>query len=258
MSPLLHPFDTLRVLSRSVTLAYPDESLAERLATLAREPIHAEGFMPFQNHWSHAPGDVRAERVREHLARSREEVTPDDWSLPMVVLNEHREVIGCQSLTARGFGLMGTLTTGSWLASRHQGRGYGTLMRRAALALAFSGLHAAKAHTVARADNTASLRVTEKIGYRKVAEGTHVYLGEEVPTVGYEMTRDQWPKSPGHLSPVLAGTYRARAYLGIELPSRTKDRDPLLVLSPKNPLVYATLPRRRKFANPDQGLDNPR
>lgn len=243
----LHPFDTLRVLSRSVTLAFPDRHLVEKLAELACEPIHDAGYMPFQNHWSNAPGDVRSERMREHVATAKAESTPDNWSLPLAVLNENREVVGCQSLTARGYGLLGTVNTGSWLALRHQGKGYGTLMRRAALALAFTGLLAGKAQTVARVDNHASLRVTEKLGYRKVATGSHVYLDEEVATVGYELTRSQWPDSPGYLNPVLVGAARVCDHLGIELPSRDKPR----------PRKHAIVPHLRAGALP-KGLDNPR
>ncbi len=58
------------------------------------------------------------------------------------------------------------IDTGSWIGLRHQGRGIGTEMRAAVLQWAFDHLGATQARSAAFVDNVASLRVSEKLGYR--------------------------------------------------------------------------------------------
>jgi RimJ/RimL family protein N-acetyltransferase len=59
------------------------------------------------------------------------------------------------------------VATGSWMGLRHQGRGIGTEMRAAVLAFAFDHLGAVRARSAAFVDNHASMRVSEKLGYRR-------------------------------------------------------------------------------------------
>ena len=67
--------------------------------------------------------------------------------------------------------------TGSWLGLRHQGRGIGTEMRAAVLLFAFDHLGATRARSAAFVDNPASLRVSEKLGYRPDGTETIVRRG---------------------------------------------------------------------------------
>ena len=56
--------------------------------------------------------------------------------------------------------------TGSWLGLAHQGKGIGTVMRRAICAFAFDHLDAEEVTSGAFTDNAASLAVSRKVGYR--------------------------------------------------------------------------------------------
>jgi len=73
--------------------------------------------------------------------------------------------VGVQDLTAHDFAARRSVLTGSWLGRDVQGRGLGTEMRAAALALAFDGLHALEATSGFIDGNRASARVSEKLGY---------------------------------------------------------------------------------------------
>ena len=78
--------------------------------------------------------------------------------------------IGIQELRATGFATLRTVETGSWLGRAFQGKGIGTEMRAAVLALAFDGLGAEVATSGAIDGNAASRRVSEKLGYEPNGE----------------------------------------------------------------------------------------
>ena len=75
------------------------------------------------------------------------------------------------------------MQTGSWLGLRHQGRGIGTEMRAAVLSFAFDHLGAVRARSAAFVDNPASLRVSEKLGYRPDGTATIVRRGQATTDV---------------------------------------------------------------------------
>jgi len=93
---------------------------------------------------------------------------------------------------ARSFSVRRTVVTASWMGRAYQGRGYGTEMRAAVLALAFEGLGAEVAESGYLEGNAASAGVSAKLGY--------VDNGEEVRAVGRERVvehrlkvgRDTW------------------------------------------------------------------
>jgi RimJ/RimL family protein N-acetyltransferase len=74
-------------------------------------------------------------------------------------------VVGTQDLSGADFAVVREVSTGSWVGLRYQGRGIGTVMRSAVLALAFDGLGAEFATSNAFTDNQASLAVSRKLGY---------------------------------------------------------------------------------------------
>ena len=75
-------------------------------------------------------------------------------------------MIGTQGMMAVDFAVTREFRTGSWLGLRHQGHGLGTEMRAAVLLLGFDHLGATRARSDAFVDNAASLRVSERLGYR--------------------------------------------------------------------------------------------
>ena len=109
-------------------------------------------------------------------ARSR--LTPSDWNVNFLVRHQDR-VIGTQGLSAKNFAITQEVSSGSWLGSAHQRLGFGTEMRAAVLLLAFDHLGATTARSGAYVDNPASLRVSERLGYR--ADGASTWARRGVP-----------------------------------------------------------------------------
>jgi RimJ/RimL family protein N-acetyltransferase len=112
----------------------------------------------------------------------RSRLTPSDWSINFLV-RQQGQVIGTQSMDAREFAITREVSTGSWLGMAHQRQGFGTEMRAAVLLLAFDHLGALTARSGAYPDNAASLRVSEKLGYRPDGTSSHVRRGERVTEI---------------------------------------------------------------------------
>jgi RimJ/RimL family protein N-acetyltransferase len=147
-----------------------DEGLFE-LADEARRGVHPPELMPFLTAWTDDDPENRAlSTVRWHWEK-RAALRPESWSLQFLVRLDGR-VVGTQALGATDFAVTRGVHTGSWLGLRHQRRGIGTEMRAAVLMFAFDHLGATHARSAAFVDNPASLRVSEKLGYRP--DGTQI------------------------------------------------------------------------------------
>lgn len=160
------PLYGLRLTTPRLELRLPDVELLDRLATVAANGVHAPTSMPFTVPWTDAEPEDRARGVFQHVLRSIAEWRPDAWTLSLAVTHDGK-VIGRQDLSADGFPVLKEVETGSWLGLAHQGKGFGTEMRAAALHLAFDGLGAGSATSAAMADNPRSLGVSRKLGYRQ-------------------------------------------------------------------------------------------
>lgn len=141
-----------------------DEGLLE-LASLAVRGVHPPEVMPFTTAWTdQEPAEMVRTTMQWHWA-ARAALRPGDWSLHFLVRRDGI-VVGTQSLVAGGFAVTREVRTGSWLGTAHQRRGTGTEMRAAVLLFAFDVLDALTARSTAFTDNTASLRVSDRLGYR--------------------------------------------------------------------------------------------
>ena len=134
------------------------------LGALAAEGVHDPAAMPFHVPWTDLEPPARARSVLQWQWRQWAELTPQRWSLGLVV-SAGGEVLGVQEVSGRDFAVTREVGTGSWLGRRHHGRGIGTEMRAAVLHLAFVGLGAEYATSGAFVDNHASLGVSRKLGY---------------------------------------------------------------------------------------------
>ncbi len=151
--------------------------------------------MPFRIPWTDGigqPGFVDG-FVAFHR-QQRDEWQPERWHLLLGVW-AGAEPLGSQGLNGDEFASRRTAETGSWLGQRHQGRGYGTEMRAAMLALFFDGLHGEAATSGALDGNVASARVSTKLGYVTAGEGTVAPRGVPVRQQLYRLERAQW-RSP--------------------------------------------------------------
>jgi RimJ/RimL family protein N-acetyltransferase len=145
-------------------LRLPSLDQLAALGELAGRGVHDPALMPFTVPWTDLPPDERARSVLQWAWKQWGALTPQRWSLPLVVL-AGGEVVGTQEVSAVDFAVLREVETGSWLGRAHHGRGIGTEMRAAVLHLAFEGLGAVSARSAAAEDNPASRAVSRKLGY---------------------------------------------------------------------------------------------
>jgi RimJ/RimL family protein N-acetyltransferase len=176
-------------------LRLPVEDELVQLAGVARLGVHPPGEMPFLVPWT---DDLRSESFVEtfvgyHLA-VRSAWRSDDWRLELGVWRD-RELMGAQGIHARSFARERTAYSGSWLAQRFQGKGYGTEMRAAILELTFCGLGAVAAGSTVLEGNAASARVSAKLGYEEAGEGSRLIRGEPTRERRFLLSRERWEQS---------------------------------------------------------------
>jgi RimJ/RimL family protein N-acetyltransferase len=186
------PLFGLRLLTPRLELRpVRDEDLGP-LADAALAGIHDAGFMPFGVPWTDAaPEDLRRS-LAQHNWRVRSELSRDSWGINFAILFDG-VAVGTQSLAGKRFGVLRTVSTGSWLTRSAQGRGVGTEMRAAVLLFAFDWLEADYAESGAVVANGPSTGVSRRLGYsengRSIVEARP---GEAVEHVGFRMHRNEF------------------------------------------------------------------
>ena len=151
--------------------------------------VHPPETMPFVTPWTDADPAELGPRTLQHYWSVRAALTLERWTVNFLVRSDGH-VVGTQGLGARSFAVTREVSTGSWIGLRHQGRGIGTEMRAAVLLFAFDHLGAERARSAAFADNPASLRVSEKLGYRRDGTEAFVRRGERTEDVRLLLDRD--------------------------------------------------------------------
>jgi RimJ/RimL family protein N-acetyltransferase len=147
-----------------------DADMAE-LLDLVLDGVHEPGAMPFLIPWTEAPPEELIPNTLRYWWTSRGSFTPEKWDITFMVRTADR-IVGIQDLMADHFAVTRAVHTGSFVGRKYQGQGIGTEMRAAVLDFAFDHLKAERADSGAFTDNPASLRVSEKLGYRP--DGTRV------------------------------------------------------------------------------------
>jgi RimJ/RimL family protein N-acetyltransferase len=166
-----------------------DDAGLHELAEEARLGVHPPELMPFGVPWTDAEPAQRALATLQYHWGERAALNAERWSVHFLVRVDGR-VVGEQGVDAREFAVTREVGTGSWLGLRHQGRGIGTEMRAAALMFAFDHLGAIRARSRAFFDNAASLRVSEKLGYRRDGTATCARRGKSADEVRLLVERD--------------------------------------------------------------------
>jgi len=185
------PLFDLRLRTPHLELRLPtDEDLLE-LVRVARGGIMEEGRVFFAAPWHELPSPAFERQFLQHWWRSRGSWSPTSWSLGLAVVAEGRP-IGIQDVMAEQFAVRKTVATASWLGAANHGRGYGTEMRAAVLALAFEGLGAERAESGYFTGNAASARVSEKLGYVPNGEEVYAVAGIRVVESRVRVTPDAW------------------------------------------------------------------
>jgi RimJ/RimL family protein N-acetyltransferase len=184
----LTPLFALRLRTPQLELRLPTAEELDALREVALGGIHPPEFMPFTVAWTDDPALTEFQAYHEMRRRAWR---PDEWHLELAVFVEARPA-GVQALESKDFAGTLTVGTGSWLGRSFQGRGVGTEMRAAALELAFRGLGAEVARSGAVDGNFASLRVSEKLGYRVIGRGTVAPRGVELAHTDVALRREDW------------------------------------------------------------------
>ncbi len=215
LSPLYH----LRLRTPRLRLRLGSAEETRALGALAERGIHPVDEMPFAVAWTDAAGQPGF--LDDFCAFHHEQLaawTSDDWNLVLLVW-EGGDLVGSQSLSAKGFAQKREVSSGSWLGAAFQGRGLGTEMRTAVLELAFRGLGAEAALSGWLEGNGASARVSEKLGYRSVGVSELSPRGRPVAHHDVRLERDGWSPSV----PVeIVGLEPARELFGCGQPSERR------------------------------------
>lgn len=172
-------------------LRYLTDEVLPDVAALAAGGVHAPGWNPFALPWGSAEPAERARGTARWAWQLRGGLAPEDWVVQLAVVVDGR-VVGVQDVGAKRFAVRREVTTGSWLGLDHQGRGTGTRMRLAVLSFAFDHLGALSATTGAWADNAASRRVSEKVGYLPDGVEVEDSGGTRREHLRFRMTADRW------------------------------------------------------------------
>lgn len=155
----------LRISEGDLLLTVVTDEDVPRLVELALSGIHPRTEMPFSMPWTDDdPETLPANSVR-YYSQIRATFAPEKFDL-LFAVRVDGQLVGVQAMHAQDFALTRTVETGSWLASRFQGQGIGTRMRRAVCAFAFDCLGAVEITSGAFFDNPASLAVSRKVGYQ--------------------------------------------------------------------------------------------
>lgn len=169
------PLFDLRLRTERLELRLPTDGELEELVEVAARGVHAPDEMPFQVPWTRqTQPDLGRSFLQFHWGR-RAAWSSNEWSLELGVFRDG-EPIGAQGLMGTAFGVSRTVRSGSWLGLEHHGRGFGTEMRVAVLALAFDHLGAVRAESGYLDGNHASTGVSRKVGYQ--ADGTRIHVVE--------------------------------------------------------------------------------
>ncbi|MHC1563509.1 GNAT family N-acetyltransferase [Actinomycetospora sp. C-140] len=211
--PVRHwPLAGLVVRTPRLELRPDDDVGLAALADRALDGVHPADEMPFLEPWTDGAGDPGFARgVMQYAWRCRADLRAHRWSVNFLVRSAGR-VLGMQTLAGTDFGVLGEVRTGSWLTRSAQGQGLGTEMRHAVVALAFDHLGARVAGTSAFADNVASRRVSERLGYAPDGVEQHVRRGRAAVLLRSRLTPESWRRP--EWTPEVDGLGPCRELLG--------------------------------------------
>ena len=187
--PLFDP----RIATPALTLQYPTDEHAERLAQMAADIRRQDGLGWW---WGEAAGgsagiaDFKT-RALQNLWEWRAAWRVDGWNLPLMATAGNL-IVGVVEVYAAKFLVTKSVELGLWVDPALQAHGYGTEMAAVGLHVAFECLQADEALWSATFDNEGSLKVAGAVGFvanggKRVAVETTL-LDEEV----LKITRSQW------------------------------------------------------------------
>ena len=188
------PLFDLRIRTPRLEIRLPTDEELVALVAVADEGIHDPSTMPFAIAWTDRPSPQRQRESLQWYWGRRAGWRPEDWSLTGGVFVDGRPV-GVQDLSAKEFGRLGSVSTGSWLSRVWQGQGLGKEMRAAVLHLAFAGLGAHEALSGAFFDNAASMATSRSLGYVENGEHRQLRRGRPDRMLDLRLDRSVWART---------------------------------------------------------------
>lgn len=185
------PLFGLSVRTPRLELRLPREDEFAALIDVVDAGIHEPGTMPFSFPWTDNEPNARARQAAQFWWRQRANWNPHDWAFTGAVFIEGQPA-GVQELSAKDFGAVRAVETGSWLGLANQGKGFGREMREAVLHLAFAGLGAEEALSGAFEDNESSLATSRAVGYDENGEARGRRRDGSGRTIRFRMSRQRW------------------------------------------------------------------
>lgn len=208
------PLFDLVVRTPRLELRVVTDEMAPELARIAGMDMFAGDGSQFSLPWLDAPSPRRERSSLQFWWRHRAELTADSWDLDFAVLVGGRPV-GSQAMHAVSFPQLRTVTTGSWLAAPHQGKGLGTEMRQAVLHLAFCGLGAVEAYSGAFETNLRSIAVSRRCGYVENGSALGLRAGQEAARhINFVLTAERYRETM-RTDIVIEGLEACRDLLGV-------------------------------------------
>jgi RimJ/RimL family protein N-acetyltransferase len=186
------PLFGLRLLTPRLELRPVRDEDLPGLVGSALEGIHGPERMPFGVPWTDAPARELPRSFAQYHWQLRANKSPGNWGISFTVLLDGSP-IGIQEIHAQNFTNLKTIESRSWLTRHHQGAGLGTEMRAGLLMFAFDVLRAEWAQSSAASWNTASLRVSERLGYnRNGTNRVQTRPGEVTDEIRVRLHRDDF------------------------------------------------------------------
>lgn len=183
----------LRLKTPRLELRLPTDADLLELVRVAREGVVEESRTFFAVPWHKLPSPAFERQFLQHWWATRGSWDPSKWNLGLAVVVDGQPV-GIQDVMGREFAVRKAVVTASWLGRAYQGRGYGTEMRAAVLALAFDGLGALVAESGYFEGNSASARVSAKLGYSDNGDEVWAVGAERIVERRLAVKRESWKK----------------------------------------------------------------
>lgn len=216
------PLD-LRVVTPRLQLLGATDALLDELAPIVRAGGANADPPPWDDPHSfyETDPDRRVEGWLQGVWRARGRSGPELWRLGLVVVLDGAAV-GMQDLIGEDFNTFGSVESSSWISTEARRRGIGTECRSAILHLAFEGLGALEATSEAAANNAASNRISERLGYERNGTSWATHQGTPVLGQRWLLSRATWEANRRD-DIELAGVEACMRSFGIERPGRSLD-----------------------------------
>lgn len=184
----------IKIATTRLELRIPKNEEIQKLGKVLSEGIQKEGEPHFmdESHYKKS-AEEHAKGLQEFVHKSINEWNKDNWHIPFAVFYEGK-AIGLVTMFSHDFPIARGFGCSYWIGLAYQGKGLGTEAFQTVLSFGFDGLNAREAYAGAYSDNTASLKLMEKLGFIFNGEYWVARQGQAVKDKRMRLPREQWKK----------------------------------------------------------------